>query len=324
MHTLVLIFQLLISSSKFMSRCLTIHRMFSALKVSTPGISMVMNNANHRQDGIFTGIEICIYVDFLVMLNKVNVEPEDINKIKKEIEGVIYPLGIKLDELYLASIDYCFNAVVPDRKERMLLMQLWDKASSHFERAKKLKIAVPNNCNKIYYCCPDFYNVQIYDKETERQDTKRHKGRVMPITAYERNVLRLEYQIRYKHLDYHSKQYGTPRTFDEWATWTKRCHYLQSTAALFFTGDFYTVRKAMTILRRAGLDEADCQAIRRFMTDVSRRGIDYATARAPSPYYARKYIRQLSALRINPIPIPQNAGVPRLANPFREVLEGGR
>lgn len=315
MHTMTLIFTLLCTMTDFVNRLSLICSLLPGM-FTPPGINITIHNANHKAHGHFCGIEVRIYVDCLLLLDKVTMEAMDIPIVRAAIETQAARLGISMDELRLDRIDYAHSVIVEDPGTRALYLQLWDKASGHFGKAIRSDRKQVKTHNTSYFICENFH-VQIYDKTTERTERKR------AILPHEQNVLRLEYQVLDGHLHYWAVRNNTPRTFDEWATWTKRCRYLQSTAALFFPGDFYTVRKAMTILRRAGVDDAGCQAIRRFMTDVSRCGVDYATARAPSPYYARKYIQQLSELAINPIPIPQNAGVPVLPNPFRQVLEGG-
>lgn len=315
MHSLTLIFTLLSTMTDFVNRLALICSLLPGM-FTPPGINITIHNANHKPHGLFLGIEVHVYVDCLLLLGKADMEATDIPAVRAAIETQATRLGITMAELWLDRIDYAHSVVVEDSMIRKLYMQLWNKASDHFGKAIRSDRTQVKTHNTSYFKCDNFH-VQVYDKMVERTERKK------AIAPHEQNVLRLEYQVLDGHLHYWAVSNNTPRTFDEWATWTKRCRYLQSTAALFFPGDFYTVRKAMTILRRAGVDDAGCQAIRRFMTDVSRCGVDYATARAPSPYYARKYIQQLSELAINPIPIPQNAGVPYLTNPFRQVLEGG-
>ena len=116
---------------------------------------------------------------------------------------------------------------------------------------------------------------------------------------------------------------AVPQKFDAWADWGLRAAYLRQTERLFFRGDFYTLRRAETLLRKAGLPSKDFQGIRQFMANISRSGMDCAVRQAGSRYLANKYTNTLTDLGICPIPIPQNARTPFLENPFQEFYKGG-
>ena len=318
MHTLTLVFSLCLGMVNYADR---MHRLCWFLEhgfPSAPGITVSMEYHGPKKSKKFRGADVRIFVDCLEHLQKVNMEPSDIPVIRAAILDVIAPLEISMEELALESIDYCQNVVVMDPEERRLAMRLWHKTSRHFLKAERMDPKHSENENRLYYKCrDDFYRVQLYNKQTERED----KG--LDTASYELGVLRLEYQLRRDHLLYHWQRYGTPCSFDAWADWSLRANYMQQTERLFFRGDFYTLRRAETLLRKAGLSPKECREIRQFMANTSKSDIDYAVKQAGSKYFVNKYIKQLTDLGISPIPIPQNARTPYLANPFRQFYEGG-
>lgn len=322
MHTFMLVFSLCLWMEDYAARmyqlCLTQGTGFPEVH----GITVSMKYHSPVKAGYpFEGADIRIFVDCLKFLGKRNMEAADVPVIRDALEAVTAPLGIGLEELALERIDYCYNAFVPDPDKRKLLMDLWHKASRTFKKAERVdpkRSKRSRTENTIYYQCKnDAYRVQLYNKESERAD------KAVAVMPYEMGALRLEYQLRREHLLYHWRNYGTPRSYDIWAAWDKRSGYLKSTERLFFSGDFYTLRKAETLLHRAGLGQRECREIRQFMANISRSGVDYAVRQAGSLYFSNKYINQLTNLGINPIPIPQNAGTPYMANPFREFYERG-
>lgn len=316
MHTLTLVFSLLLGMEDYPSRMFHLCRMMESGLPSAPGITVSMEYHRPKQSSRFRGIDVRIFVDCLDHLQKANMDPSDIPVIRAAILDIIAPLGISLDEFALESIDYCQNIMVLNAGERRLAMRLWHKTSKHFLKAVRIDRKNIKNENYLYYkCLDDFYRVQLYSKQDERAD----KG--LTAKPYEAGVLRLEYQLRKEHLLYHWRRYGTPCSFDAWADWSVRATYLKQTERLLFRGDFYTLRRAETLLRRAELPPKDYQNIRQFLANVSRSGIDYAVKQAGSAYFASKYIKTLTSLGISPIPIPQNARTPYLANPFRQFYE---
>nr|WP_325228618.1 hypothetical protein [uncultured Oscillibacter sp.] len=316
MHTLLLVFSLRFGMADFADRMRRLCWVLERGLPSAPGITVSMVYHKPKKSIFFQGADIRVFVDCLSHLGKTNMAPSDIPIIRAAILDVIAPLGISMEELALESIDYCQNVVVMDPEERRLAMRLWHKTSRHFLKAERMDPKHSENENRLYYKCrDDFYRVQLYNKQTERED----KG--LDTASYELGVLRLEYQLRRDHLLYHWQRYGTPCSFDAWADWSLRAAYLRQTERLFFRGDFYTLRRAETLLRKAGLPSKDFQGIRQFMTNISKSGIDYAVRQAGSRYLANKYTNTLTDLGICPIPIPQNARTPFLENPFREFYE---
>lgn len=233
MHTLTLVFSLLLGMEDYPSRMFHLCRMLETGLPSAPGITVSMEYHRPKQSSRLRGIDVRIFVDCLEHLQKANMDPSDIPVIRAAILAAITPLGISLDEFALESIDYCQNMMVPNARERRLAMRLWHKTSKHFLKAVRIDRKNIKNENYLYYKCQnDFYRVQLYSKQDERAD----KG--LTAKPYESGVLRLEYQLRKEHLLYHWRRYGTPCSFDAWADWSLRATYLKQTERLFSVGTF--------------------------------------------------------------------------------------
>ena len=233
MHTLLLVFSLRFGMADFADRMRRLCWVLERGLPSAPGITVSMVYHKPKKSIFFQGADIRVFVDCLNHLNKTNMAPSDIPIIRAAILDVIAPLGISMEELALERIDYCQNVVVMDPKERRLAMRLWHKTSRHFLKAERMDPKHSENENRLYYKCrDDFYRVQLYNKQTERED----KG--LAAESYELGVLRLEYQLRRDHLLYHWQRYGTPCSFDAWADWSLRATYLKQTERLFSVGTF--------------------------------------------------------------------------------------
>lgn len=268
---------------------------------------------------LFRGNEIQIFIDCIDLFCDPATEKSQIDTIRRYLVNILAPMDIDINEMVVRSIDYCKNFIVQGDDTRKLLLKLWDKTHEWFKRAKRIPGHICKTVNNLYWKCEDYYNVQIYDKETERKD----KGKKPE--QYEFNLMRLEYQIREKHINYWYQK-GRPHTFDAWTDWDLRAKYLSETERLFFSGDFYCPTRAKTKLNqavRAGtIKPVIAERIYRFMVDISRKGVDFAFSKTSKPT-AEKYIEILSSLGVNPIPIPRNKGIPILENPLRAFYEGG-
>ena len=197
MHTLLLVFSLRFGMADFADRMRRLCWVLERGLPSAPGITVSMVYHKPKKSIFFQGADIRVFVDCLNHLNKTNMAPSDIPIIRAAILDVIAPLGISMEELALERIDYCQNVVVMDPKERRLAMRLWHKTSKHFLKAERMDPKHSENENRLYYKCrDDFYRVQLYNKQTERED----KG--LAAESYELGVLRLEYQLRRDHLLY--------------------------------------------------------------------------------------------------------------------------
>lgn len=322
MHTMLLTFWLLFNprDPDYLSRYNYITTGWvDALNQCPRGIRLSIHHLPSDDRRLFRGNEIQIFINCIDLFHDPATSKSQIADIRNHLVNILEPLDIDIDEMIVRSIDYCKNFYVPSSEERELLLELWNKTHERFKRAHRIPAELCQTSNKLYWACKGRYNVQIYDKERERQD----KGETT--YSYDCGLMRLEYQIREKHIDGHYHK-GHPRTFDAWADWYLRARYLTETETLFFNGDFYNLPHAKTKLNkavRAGkVKPVIADRIYQFMVNVSRRNIDYAVSKTSKPT-AKGYIDILSKLEINPIPIPKNRGISFLENPLREFYEGG-
>ena len=325
MDTILLIFTLLDTEIDFDTRISQIYygwdKAVSMCRMR--GIELSLHYAKPNVLTSFHGIEVHIFVRCLKLLHCVNIRESDLPIIFQKIQDVLWSLGIDLEELTACHVDFCHNFIVVDKKERMQYMKLFAKSHWTFYKAVRKDPEEIENYNNLYWSCIDkhnkkhtqVFNLQLYDKTEERNN----KG-IKP-EEYEEHVLRLEFQVRERLVQKKAAK-GFPNGVFDWINWDVRAKALASTQKLFYSGDFYTLRKAYTILKHSGLPLSRCDEIRQFMSDISQVDVDFAFSRT-TKYRAEKYISQLSALGINPIPIPQNAGMPFLKNPLRAFYEGG-
>lgn len=284
------------------------------------GVTLSLHYLPSRDNFLFRGLELRVYVDFFAYAGSCEVGRAEINAVRNALTDILSVLHIDLDQLEVKRVDYCKNVIVHDRAERALLMALWGKTSKRFRHANRID---PKQCvthNKLYWEDKPYYNVQLYDKEAACRD----KGTAL--RPYERGVLRLEYQICEKHIKYHTKA-GRPCDFDTWTSPALRAKYLSTAEALFFSGDFYSLPRAKTKLTqavRAGCisQQALADRIYQFMVCISSYGVDAAVQRVSAPT-AKRYIKLLSGIGVNPIPIPRHKQVSFLTNPLRDFFEGG-
>lgn len=284
------------------------------------GITLSLHYLPSRENCLFRGVELRVYVDFFAFAGSCEVGKVEIDAVRDTLTDILSVLCIDLAQMEVKRVDFCKNVIVRDQEERALLMALWDKTRKHFYHATRID---PKQCathNKLYWEDKPHFDVQLYDKEAACQD----KGTAL--RPYERGVLRLEYQICDKHIKYHTKA-GRPCDYDTWTDPALRARYLSATEALFYSGDFYNLPRAKTKLTqavRAGIisQQAIADRIYQFMTYISNYGADAAIQKV-SAATARRYIKLLSDIGVNPIPIPRNKQVSFLPNPFRGFFEGG-
>lgn len=340
-HTMLLTHRLGWSKSRSHASCtpFVLHHFTQAVDLCPPSISIDLDPIRSYEDGSFRGLVLRVFVDCLDFCDSDELDDFHMMIIKDKLSYILEPLAIKINDLKIESIDYCKNVVIEDPGHRQLLMELWGKTFKQFnganrifkknrkpsmkslkksKKSKKTKEA-SRTANTLYWDCGNRFNAQLYDKEAERKD----KGK--PIRSYERGVIRLEYQIRAEHIKYQARN-GRLRDFDTWTNEDLRARYLSETERLFFKGDFYSLPRAQTKLKKAVqkgvITQVLADNIYQFMVDISRSDIDYAVGKC-SPTTAKKYIKILSDIDVNPIPIPKNKEIAFLENPFREFYKGG-
>lgn len=322
MHTMLLIFRLLFNpcDPDYLSRYnYIVTGWVDALNRCPRGIRLSIHHLPSDDTRMFRGNELQIFINCIDLFHDPATKKSQMAIIRDYLVNILEPLDIDVNEMIVRSIDYCKNFYVLSSEERELLLELWDKTHECFKHAHRIPAKLCRTPNKLYWACMGHYNVQIYDKEAERKD----KGETT--YSYDRGLMRLEYQIREKHIDGHYHK-GRPRTFDAWTDWVLRSEYLAETEVLFFRGNFYSLPRVKTKLNKAvrtgKVKPVIADRIYQFMVDISKKGVDYAFSQV-SKATAQKYIEILSEIDINPIPIPKNRGVSFLKNPLRDFYDGG-
>lgn len=268
----------------------------------------------------FIGVYCNLLIDALLLTGRRNLDtPGDYLLIAGTVNQLLSPAGLSILDMAVYRIDYCYNAYVLDRWKRELLMRLFRKCdlSGGSLRVEKYSDTHPQadpGLNDAY-----FHNrrrtVQLYDKETERRDKSR------PVLPHEEGVLRLEYQTLFDEIKAAGKL-----GFWDWANDDMAYAQLSRCAALFFAGDFYSLRAADRKLERAGLSRSMREKLHGYMVAVARYGLrrasDFCKPAPITQATARNYRAILETNGICPVTIPKSCGVSHMENPFRRIYAG--
>lgn len=298
---------------------------FLGLRQKGTGISGITAQVNNQKApngaGSFVGVYCNLFIDALLLTGKRNLDiPGDDQLIAALVDKLLAPVGLTIADLAVYRIDYCYNAFVPDRHQRELLMWLWGKCdlSGGNLRLKKYSSTHPEadpGVNNAYFS-NHLRTVQLYDKEAERTDKRKQPQ------PYEEGVLRLEYQTRFQEIR-NAGNLG----FWHWVNADMARSKLGACAGVFFSGDFYSIRAADRRLEKAGVSPVMRARLHGYMVSVARYGIRRASSFCkPAPVTeatARSYRAILEAHGICPVTIPKHCGVAHIANPFRNLYGKG-
>ena len=236
-------------------------------------------------------------VDFIKLLDTSCIAEDDFEKvclkISNYLEG-IFKNDCKFEKLVLTRIDYRLDAIVP-KEHRDILLNLYKKTiDKHGHKEKN------DSFNTSLYFKSKSMQLCIYDKETECKS----KGR--NIKYYEKNVLRLEVRLLNRHLNYMKNSNGLTKCLQNYFSDSFFINYVsKSINQILFTGDYYKIDKARSIINNSSLKEKDKVFLIEFLICVSKNNITHAK-KSYSGYHVRKALNNLSNLGINPILIPKN------------------
>lgn len=272
---------------------------------------------------LFSQWRMDVYVDFIKLMGTADIQEKDIDKIQKRLNEYLYFVFGKNDkELTLLRLDFRFDAVIPNKKHREILLKIYKKTVEKHGFKKK----------NAHYKTTIYFNsksvkVVIYDKEAEREK----RGEL--IEDYERDVLRFEVCLQNRHLNYLKRSYGLEKRLENYLTkdfWTK--YMTKNICPLFFKGDYYPISVSEKIIGDSNINESEKKKLRVFLCDVSRYGFEgiknlqkesKGTLKPKySKYLVEKYIEILEEFEINPIPIPKHDAQKlekekRIENPFK-------
>lgn len=254
--------------------------------------------------------KLLFYVDFILMLGKSKIIESDIYQIIDKINKIVYGLLERNYELLLSRLDYRFDAIIENDKERAILIKLFNKNNikiNYMRKIKKYKSSVR------YYSRSRSDN--IYDKEIERLAKKKKTKN------FEKNVIRFEAQIKYEHLKYNKRRYGINMELKEYFTFGKYVKYMDNMIINpLKTGDYYNLYNASKIIKKAEVNEKDKKALIEFLKFTSIKRSLTASYDKYGRYKYNKYIDLLGKLDINPIIIPDKDKVKFIRNPLKDLI----
>lgn len=254
-----------------------------------------------------------IFVDFIKLLHRANINPNDIYEILEKINIVVKAILNRNFQLILNRIDYRYDVVIVSEEARKiilkkLLSKCQDKAS-YMTKVERYK-------TNIKYFAKSKSN-NIYDKELER----RNKGE--KIEDYEEDIIRFEAQVKCGHLRYKSKIKNNPvaRELEEYFTFEKYREYMEKMIIkIVGKGDFYNLYHAIKIINKSTLIEKDKLGLIEFLKFTSKKRSLSKSLEKYGRYKYNKYIKILEDLNINPIVIPEKERVTHIPNPLRELI----
>ncbi|MGE8203052.1 phage/plasmid replication domain-containing protein [Heyndrickxia sp. NPDC080065] len=277
-------------------------------------ITLIGNVIDKNFNGISTSFKklfaiwrMDVYVDFIKLIGKADIQEKDITKIQKSLDEYLYYIFDNNDkELMLLRLDFRFDAAVPNKKHRDFLLKIYKKTVEKYGFKKK-----NDHYKSTIYFNSKSMKVMIYDKETEREK----KGE--KIQEYEKDVLRFEVSLQNRHLNYMKRTYGLDKRLENYLTdefWTK--YMTKNICPIFFKGNYYPISLSEKIIGESNIKERDKSKLREFLCDVSRHGFDRLKGlkvdcngkekEKYSKYKIDKYTKILEDLNINPISIAKH------------------
>ena len=257
-------------------------------------------------------VRLHIYVDFIELLNKVDIVEEDVDEIISKVRYEVGSIICNNDfELILSRLDYRFDSLIEDKNERQQILKLLKKSMASINYMKKIN----KYKNSIRFFSRSRSD-NIYDKEVERL-CKNKK-----IKQYEKNVLRFEAQVKNEHIKYQSKKLNISRSIEEYFTYQMYKKYMKKMIiSVVGKGNFYSLREAEKIIKSSDLRNKDKIGLREFLLCTSQNRNLSKTKEVYGKYKFNKYISILELLEINPIIIPEKWRVKKIINPLTELID---
>jgi len=142
------------------------------------------------------------------------------------------------------------------------------------------------------------------------------KKEIMPfISKQDKNVIRYEVQIKRKKIMYHFKTDGiTPELINYWNERDAAYFINDILKPIIFNGDYYNKYHSKKKLMEYYKNKKLVEKLIKFQNCISKHGADNAKKRFKN--YC-KYINMLVEASVNPVLIPNNAGITKIKNPFQ-------
>lgn len=261
-----------------------------------------------------------IFVDCLRLFDGVEINVEDADKIEAIVKQLIYANFELYKELVLSRIDYRYDVVVPNTEVREELFKLYKRLANKGNYMKKVisfaKNISAHNVDLSLRYANKSRGTNIYDKEHER------KSKYKDIKSYEKSVVRFEAQIGRAHIRYMKKKEKINDKLQSYLNNERYIHYmLKMIVSIVHTGDYYTVKRAETIINKSNYKVKQKEEMKDFLKLVAKKRS--LQAAIDSNYYKKykKILKQLEALNINPVPIPKNDGISHIKNPIKNIVK---
>lgn len=262
-------------------------------------------------------IRLHIYVDFIELLGRPNIVPEDTDEILYGVRSIVQDLLDTNDfELVLSRIDFRYDVVIKNKVVRELILLLFKKLpnrASYMRKVDKYKGSIrfwgKSRCDNIY------------DKEKERLA----KGK--EIKWYEKDILRFEAQIKNEHLRYKNRRYEINRSLAEYLTYEMYKSYMtKMVIGVIGKGNFYSLKEAEKIINSSNIKDNKKKQLREFLVYTSKNGGLSAAKKFFGRYRFNNNLDILDELGINAITIPEKNGVRKtgikfIENPLKNLIE---
>ncbi|MDA3732450.1 hypothetical protein PBV87_13235 [Niameybacter massiliensis] len=301
---------------------LSIHEVLLKVEACYEGIKMNLKQLNFSKEYICY-----LFVDAIKLLGKADINQSDYPALENRLNDLKKSLLFNLDkELVLLRIDYRLDVVIKDENIRHYLFNLFAKNKEYFKHLKRCegkKKSIHSVGEKyqtsLYYNSKSIVAV-VYDKPKEREF--KHQ----PLQNHEKNVLRFELRLHNNHLKHLKRNHHIEKTLKNYMNEDMYKKYMTNyILQIFYPGDFYTIRKARTIIQASSLKDYDKKDLNNFLIQVSKYGMEplIKQRHTTSPYGLSRYklkkiLNQLEALNINPVLIPVNAQIPsHIPNPLK-------
>lgn len=284
--------------------------------VDIDGFMMTLKN---EHNGFKVGDRIYIFIDCIKLLDRSEIVEDDVIIIESKINNIIYNiLGLK-KSLYLSRIDYRFDYLVANKKEREILFINYNKYLIKTSYMNKVDVfnKFTKESNAAFSVRYDNLSkaFNLYDKAEER------KARGKEIKEYEKDVIRFEAQVRVRHIRYMKNQYNIQPKLTEYFTKEMYNKYMtEIVGKTIFYGDYYNKYHAFKKIDASSYDEKEKLHLKSFLDRVAKSRQLSVVKEELSYYMYKKVLKMLFDLNINPVLIPKNHLITHVTNPINNML----
>ena len=284
--------------------------------VDIDGFMMTLKN---EHNGFKVGDRIYIFIDCIKLLDRSEIVEDDVIIIESKINNIIYNiLGLK-KSLYLSRIDYRFDYLVANKKEREILFINYNKYLIKTSYMNKVDVfnKFTKESNAAFSVRYDNSSkaFNLYDKAEER------KARGKEIKEYEKDVIRFEAQVRVRHIRYMKNQYNIQPKLTEYFTKEMYNKYMtEIVGKTIFYGDYYNKYHAFKKIDASSYDEKEKLHLKSFLDRVAKSRQLSVVKEELSYYMYKKVLKMLFDLNINPVLIPKNHLITHVTNPINNML----